>query len=1768
MACLTVSAGAGPQGGEIVDGVGQIGRDRNNTTVINQSSDRLAIDWESFNVGVNERVVFNQPSSSSTALNRIFDQNPTMIFGAVDANGRILLINPNGVLFGESARVNIQSLVATSLDLSLEDFKAGRYDLQAVAGEHGGAIINRGLIQAAAGGSVSLVGDTVSNEGVIVADYGQVNLAAGRQATLDFDGDGMLLFAVDAPVTQNGEGADSAVVNSGHIQADGGQVLMAANAARNVFSSVVNNEGSVRAMSVENVGGVIRLTANRGTVVNSGSLDASSTTGVGGNVDVSGERVGLFDTAIVDASGRDGGGVVRIGGGLQGQDDTIANADYTYIGADATVTADATVNGDGGEVIVWSDYGTKVYGDLSARGGQQGGDGGFIETSGARGLQVVKTPDVTAQRGASGEWLIDPFDITIVAGNGNVDINNSDPFESTDESATLGVDLIQTALAGGATVTVRTGDGGAEFGDITWDAGATLDFDNTDDDTDPAILGNAATLVLDADRNITINGTITDADTATAADSLDLVLVTDDAIVFGASSVVDLGPNGELSNSGASSASFLNNGALSALAGVQLALTGAFTNTGSLATSLINLTDSGSFTNTGTVNATGNLALTSIGSITNDSTITVTGDATFTTDDAFINNDTLGVGGALTVVADGNLTNAAGASMTVTGLTDLDAGQGGAAVVTLDGALALNGGATLTTGTAADQITINSAVTIDIDGGAQNDVIALDGAVTGDVTGGTGNDIFNINAALVGNVSGGDGDDDFNVDAAVTGDLNGDGDSDDFDLAAAVSGTVDGGAGDDTFTLGTAISGAPVAGTLTGGANNDTLIGPDAVTAWLVNAANAGTVETQAFTAMETLTGGSGIDTFTIDDVVAGNVNGGTGNDIFTLTGTVVGSLNGDGGSDTLNDDAVGNQWTINAVGGGTLDATTFTGIEVANGNGGDDDFTLGAAVATQVLVTTLDGGTGTNSIIGPDVAIDWLVSAANGGSVESQTFTNIETLVGGDGVDVFDINQDLDGSVTGGAGDDTFNLVGLVAGGIAGGADSDTLNDDAVGNQWQIDAVGAGTLDGTAFTGIEIANGAGGNDVFTLDPDIAIAALLATLDGGAGQDSIVGPDAVTAWLISGANEGSVENQTFTDIETLTGGSAADTFTFAAAGQMPTINGGVGADTLQGNNADNDWAVTGVGTGTYGGTTAFAGIENLLGGTGADTFTLSTGIAAQAFVTTLDGGGGSDTLVGPNVGTTFTLDAANGGNAEAQSFDSIENLAGGTAADVFNLDFDIDGDVLGNGGDDEFFINATVAGNVDGGAGDDEFTLVGSVTGLVSGGADTDTLFDDGVGNNWLIDDEAAGLLDGTAFSEIEVADGGDGADTFTVDGGQVDQIVGGDTGDDDTVQGGDFAVDWTIVGLGEGTYDVDTAFSGIEVLMGGSNNDTFTVLAGIATQAFVSTLDGGAGDDTLVGPDVDTMFVLNAANAGDADMQSFVSIENLTGGTANDVFDLAFDLGGDVDGGAGNDQFTLVGTVGGTLSGGAGDDTLFDDDVGNMWMIDGAGTGALDGTAFAGIEVADGGLGADTFTFVGGGQIDQIEGGAGVDTIVGSAGDNVFIVDMVDSGTYDTLSAFASVENLSGGDGMDRFDLQADLSGAANGDTGDDTFAFNGGDALTIDGGGDNDALQAPDGAPQTITVEADGSVSANFTNATVSNVESFAGGDGDDIFNILGVFTGSLFGGDGDDQFTLMGGSATLIDGQGGADTLSGTDDATTWTVASANAGTAGTQNFESIE
>ena len=282
---------AGPAGGTLVAGQASI-TGAAGATVISQGSQNAVINWASFNINKGESVQFVQPNSHAVALNRVLGSDGTTILGNLSANGKVFIVNPNGVLFGQGASVNTAGLVASTLDINNADFMAGKYQF---SGNGTGKVLNQGSISAP-GGYVALLGANVSNEGTIQARLGSVALAAGRAITLDVAGDGLLNVAVNA-------GAVGALVNNGGmIRADGGSVVLTAQAAGDLLRTVVNNTGVIEAQTIATRGGTIKLLGDMqtGTVNAAGTLDASAPTGGnGGFIDTSAAHVNIDDALKV-----------------------------------------------------------------------------------------------------------------------------------------------------------------------------------------------------------------------------------------------------------------------------------------------------------------------------------------------------------------------------------------------------------------------------------------------------------------------------------------------------------------------------------------------------------------------------------------------------------------------------------------------------------------------------------------------------------------------------------------------------------------------------------------------------------------------------------------------------------------------------------------------------------------------------------------------------------------------------------------------------------------------------------------------------------------------------------------------------------------------------------------------------------------------------------------------------------------------------------------------------------------------------------------------------------------------------------------------------------------------------------------------------------------------------------------------------------------------------------------------------------------------------
>ena len=192
-------------------------------TNITQTTDRAIIRWNSFDVAHGEKVRFQQPSSNSITVNRIADTKMSRIDGEISANGNIVLLNPNGIAFGKTSKVDVNGLVATSTDLENDvAFLNGAPAKFSKTGNADASIINAGTITAKDAGLVGLVSPNVENSGTITARLGKVQLVSGDVHTLDLAGDGLIQLEVsDKALSQS-------VKNTGAIHADGGQVVLTA----------------------------------------------------------------------------------------------------------------------------------------------------------------------------------------------------------------------------------------------------------------------------------------------------------------------------------------------------------------------------------------------------------------------------------------------------------------------------------------------------------------------------------------------------------------------------------------------------------------------------------------------------------------------------------------------------------------------------------------------------------------------------------------------------------------------------------------------------------------------------------------------------------------------------------------------------------------------------------------------------------------------------------------------------------------------------------------------------------------------------------------------------------------------------------------------------------------------------------------------------------------------------------------------------------------------------------------------------------------------------------------------------------------------------------------------------------------------------------------------------------------------------------------------------------------------------------------------------
>ncbi len=1758
---------AGPDGGQVVGGTGSIVHS-GTTTTINQSTQNMAIDWQSYNVNVNERVQYIQPNASSISLNRILSQSGSTIAGRIDANGQVILVNPNGVFFTPTAVINVGGIIASGLDIQPNDFMNGHYIFDEVLGTDG-TVINSGMINASLGGNVALIGKQVENDGLIVANLGAVTLAAGKQAVLTFDPSGLLGVRVSKEILQDELGIDPAVINNGDIQAEGGRVLLTASTSQDVFSQAVNtgnldqatsvvvhedgsftlgggadviNAGSIDTSTTandqdigrivligENVtssgellanasngnGGEIELHAQNTTLLTEDSVTSarSETNGQGGIVKILGDRVGLFDQSTVDVSGANGGGQALIGGDFQGNNADIRNARFTKINQDARLFADALVAGDGGTIISWGDEYTEFYGMASARGGQYRGDGGLVEISG-KGLGFDGMVDTRAINGVAGRLLFDPLDIIIFDGVSTQEDDNQLP--SFDRNA------------GNSSSVFKISEGALEA------------------------ISATTNISLQATRNITINDL--------ADGTLSLQTASGNFVTFTADADGD----------GLGNFTMIDTSDILRTQGGGVSIVGASITAGKINTSGI---DGGNGGNISVGATNGNITVgvltSSGGAATAGSGGNDAGNITLFTGDTDGINDRITLNG--NIIADGsdadgaNIGGEAGSILLRTG----DA-AGGEDRITFNGdrIISAQGG----NSTNASNVGLHNVIDIDTPLLVTNGAITLTTERTRSYSGSAQGDISlafdDAGTARVAQVTLGGN---LTATAGQASDVN-------FSTAINYNGIL--------------------AGTLTLNAGNDVAV-VGAMSDFDTNTADLLNISLNANT-----DGGSNGDVI-INGIQNTDVSINTGGGAYLVTGVNYVGESTTSSKRTVDTGAAGNA-NINVAGyaqlgemdvGGTLDVTAgsaYAGNSITQGTNGSSNDTLTVMGAASFVSTASTGSIdlANNNNLQAAISLTTTGAGADATLNNTATTTTLDTLNIGGGLTVnadqnltlanditvngmaqLNFGQDnSDGNiftassglasstlvVNGGTGADIFNLVADIAGQLNGNAGNDVFNF-------------LPGLTGTTYTGT--ADGGQGGDSFIISG--TGITFTDTLDGGSGSnDTLTAANEANYWLIEGLGNGIYANTgdrstasnvrlRFSDIENVTGNTGVDDFLIGISGSIEKIDGGgSGSNTLTGRNGDNTWTI---------------GATNSL----ADT---STYVANFINI---------DTLIGGSAVDTFDITAAYSGN-----------INGGDNNDIFTLEAEIQGTINGGTGDDTFTINADVSGTLNGNEGNDSFTILQPALTInqIDGGSANQTTGDELIAANganyWTVDGINGGALysdsDRTltpiTFSNIENLTGNTGTDDFLIDAtGTVSQIDG--DGGANSLTGRDADNTWNITSTGNSLAVTNGntyvgSFSNISTLTGGTGTgvDTFS----IETGATIATLNGQGGNDQFT-----VNGAVNTLNGGDdldtIDVNAGGTVTTLNGNAGTDTITISGASTSNtgrvttLNGGAGNDVITVAsnGRITTALNGDAGADSIT--------------VSATSGTDYGEVAELSGGADADTITIdsnarVSGtitgndggdvitvnGTVASVAAGEGIDTIMVNNGGRV--TGAIDTGgdadtiTVDGINGAVASISAGGGDDTITVNNADTVSGVIAGGAGRDELTLTDNSVTLILGagveqietviaaGGDAGALTGTDNG-NTWNVSSSGNT---VTDTTTGDVTTFSGfsvlnaGTGGDDFNITTPGISEINGNTGIDDITLdSSGLVATINGGGNTDSLAIDTGNNLWAVDANNDG-----------
>ena len=484
-----------PTGGNVISGNVTISIPEVGKMDVNQTSNQGIVNWDTFNVGSSASVHFNQPTSRSSILNNVLS-GQSIINGSIFSNGRLILVNPTGILTGPTSAIRSEGAILSTLNLTNQNYLNSTYNFST---NNNSTLINEGNIE---GEYVALLSPIITNKGTINTNVA-TSLAAGDNLKLSISDSNLLTVSV------NPSKIKSSINNEGNIKSQNGIVTLKTDIAQSVVDQVIKIENA-KADGLISENGIVKLVTNTGAITAkdikidagsngastiSGTLNSNSDTSNGGSVEVTAKEIDI-NTATISADGKTGGGTILVGGDWQGSGDLL-QATYLNIDANSKITANALTSGSGGTIVAWSDIKnsnslTTVSGTLEAKGID--GSGGQIETSGAdldiNGIRV----NTSSVSGSYGNWLVDPTDLTIGSSEASTyatNLETSDVTLTADDTITLDSDISYS---------------GARDSTLTFDATTTVLNANITSSNGSLSLDINTAVTLGTDVTITTNG--------------------------------------------------------------------------------------------------------------------------------------------------------------------------------------------------------------------------------------------------------------------------------------------------------------------------------------------------------------------------------------------------------------------------------------------------------------------------------------------------------------------------------------------------------------------------------------------------------------------------------------------------------------------------------------------------------------------------------------------------------------------------------------------------------------------------------------------------------------------------------------------------------------------------------------------------------------------------------------------------------------------------------------------------------------------------------------------------------------------------------------------------------------------------------------------------------------------------------------------------------------------------------------------------------------